>query len=374
MRKIILAGLGILLIVLSYFGAKKIIANKEKKKPKTEKSIQSIFVESVENKNIPITVTSTGNVKAKRRVELFAEVQGIFKQGSKSFKTGQTYKKGQQLIRIDASEYYASVQAAKSQYSNLVTSIMPDLRLDYPEIFEKWQTYLSSLDINKTTPEIPNASSDKEKYFITGKGIYASYYNVKNLEQRLSKYTIHAPFSGILTNTAVTEGTLIRSGQKLGEFIKTGIYEVEVAIGKEYSDMLKIGGNVILNTINKDKEYSGKIIRVNGSIDQTTQTILTTIEVKNTDLKEGMYLNAVLEAKDIENAIRIKRNLLQENNNVFVVKNDILQLKPVTTVHFSEKEVIIKGLKNGELLVSKNIPNAFSGMLVKIQNDQTSLK
>jgi len=61
MRKIILAGLGILLIVLSYFGAKKIIANKEKKKPKTEKSIQSIFVESVENKNIPITVTSTGN-------------------------------------------------------------------------------------------------------------------------------------------------------------------------------------------------------------------------------------------------------------------------------------------------------------------------
>ena len=374
MRKIILACIGVLIIILSFLGAKKIIANKKKKKPKTEKAIQSVFTEAVLNKNIPVTVTSTGNVKAKRRVDLFAEVQGVFKQGSNPFKTGQVYKKGQRLIHIDASEYYASVQAQKSQYYNLVTSIMPDLRLDYPEIFEKWQNYLSSLDINKTTPQLPNISSDKEKYFITGKGIYSSYYNIKNLEQRLSKYSIYAPFTGILTNTSVTEGTLIRSGQKLGEFIKTGIYEVEVPIGKEYSNMLKIGGTVNLNSIDNNNEYTGKIVRVNGSIDQNTQTILTTIEVKDSDLKEGMYLNANLEAKDIENAIRIKRSLLQENNQVFVVNDSVLQLKPVIPVHFSEKDVVIKGLENGDLLVSKSVPNAFSGMLIEIQNKEISSK
>ncbi len=51
-------------------------------------------------------------------------------------------------------------------------------------------------------------SSEKENYFITGRGIVSSYYNLKNLEQRLSKYVISAPFSGILTEALVTEGTL----------------------------------------------------------------------------------------------------------------------------------------------------------------------
>ena len=73
---------------------------------------------------------------------------------------------------------------------------------------------------------------EKENYFITGRGILSGFYNVKNLEQRLSKYRLVAPFSGVLTEALVTEGTLIRSGQKLGEFIDPTVYELEVAIGK----------------------------------------------------------------------------------------------------------------------------------------------
>ena len=64
----------------------------------------------------------------------------------------------------------------------------------------------------------------KENYFISGRGIVSSFYNVKNLEQRLSKYNISAPFNGILVEALVTEGTLIRNGQKLGEFAPTRTY------------------------------------------------------------------------------------------------------------------------------------------------------
>ncbi len=373
MRKLILTATGILLIIISVFGAKAIIANKKKKKPTVEKVTQSVYVETVENKSIPIVISSTGSVKAKRRIELYSEVQGIFKRGQYAFKTGQAYNKGARLVTIDSSEYYASVQSSKSEFYNLLTSIMPDLRLDYPEVFNKWNDYLSRLNMNKSLPQLPNVTSDKEKYFITGKGIYSSYYNIKNLEQRLSKYVIYAPFSGILINASVTEGTLIRSGQKLGEFIKTGTYEIEVAIGKEYSELLKIGGKVQLSSLENDKKYTGKIVRVNGSIDQSTQTILTTIEVKNSDLKEGMYLNANIEAKEVANAIRIQRNLLQENNTIFVVKDSILDLAPVTPIHFSDKTVVIQGLKNGELMVAKNISDAYTGMRVKIQNQDTAV-
>lgn len=370
MRKIILSIVGILFVVASIFVAQKIIANKKvKKKPVVKKVIQSVYVTPVKNTDIPVIISSTGVLVAKRRVELYSEVQGIFNKSSKPFKTGQNYRQGEVLVGINSSEYYASVQAAKSEFYKLLTSIMPDLRLDYPDVFQKWQSYLTNFDMNKSLSKLPEVTAENEKYFITGKGIFSSYYNVKNLEQRLSKYTLRAPFSGILTNSTVTKGTLIRSGQKLGEFIQTGIYEMEVSVNSSYADLLKIGGTVLLSELKNKKGYTGKVTRVNQSIDPTTQTISATIEVKNSDLKEGMYLEAKLTAKEAKNAITIARNLLQTNNKVYVVRDTVLDLVEITPVHFSEKNIIIQGLKEGQLLLTKNVPEAYAGMIVKAINN-----
>ncbi|MDH7447862.1 efflux RND transporter periplasmic adaptor subunit [Aquimarina sp. 2201CG14-23] len=366
MRNVILVILGLLLIAGALFGAKKLIDSKTRIKPKSAKVIKTVFVDTVRTGTVPIMITANGNLTAKRRLELFSEVQGVFKGGSKLFKTGQPYLKGQNLIRIDASEYYASVQSAKSNLYNLVTSIMPDLRLDYPDIYDKWQNYLTNFDINKATPKLPEVSSEKEKYFITGRNIYTTYYNVKNLEQRLSKYTISAPFSGILIEALVTEGTLIRQGQKLGEYIDTSVYEIEVAIGKEFSDLLKIGEAVMLSDLNKSKQYTGTVTRINGSVDQATQTITTFIEVKDPSLKEGMYLEASLNARKAEDAIEIDRNLLQEGDKIFVVRDSILDVIDVQPVYFSEKKVVLKGISDGDMILNKPVPGAYAGMLVKI--------
>ena len=367
MRKIILSILGVFFIIGAVLIAKTFIANKKiKKKPTAKKVTKSVYAVPVKNQNIPIIIASTGILAAKKRVELYAEVQGIFTSSTKPFKTGQHFKKSEVLVGINSSEYYASVQAAKSELFKLITSIMVDLRLDYPDAFDKWQLYLSNFDMNKSTPKLPEVVTDKEKYFITGKGVFSSYYNVKNLEQRLSKFILRAPFSGTLIQTAVTQGTLIRSGQKLGEFIQTGIYEMEVSISSSYIDLLKIGGTVLLSDLQGNKKYTGKITRINGSINPTTQSISATIEVKDSKLKEGMYLEAKLTAKEAQHAVRIERNLLQANNKVFIVKDSVLELVSVTTVHFSEKHIILQGLKEGELLLTKNLPEAYSGMIVNI--------
>ncbi len=366
MRNIILSVLGLLLIVGAVFFAGKIIDSKKRPKPRPSKVIKTVFVDTVTNKTIPIQIAANGNLTAKRRLELYAEVQGVFRGGSKLFKTGQKYNKGQSLIRIDASEYYANVQSAKSNLYNQVTSIMPDLRLDYPEIYDKWQSYLSSFDMNKPTPKLPETSSDKEKYFITGRNIYTSYYNVKNLEQRLAKYTISAPFNGVLTEALVNEGTLIRQGQKLGEFIDTSVYEMEVAIGKEYSDLLQIGESVDLSNLNKTKTYKGKVTRINSRVDQATQTITSYIEVAEPSLKEGMYLEANLDAKKEQNAIEIDRNLLQEGDKIFVVRDSILDVVDVIPVYFSDKKVVLKGVPDGDVILNKPVPGAYAGMLVRV--------
>jgi multidrug efflux pump subunit AcrA (membrane-fusion protein) len=371
MRKIIFTVLGILLIVVSFFLSKVIIDSKKTFKPKSEKVVKTVFTEIVENGTVPIVVSANGNLTAKQRVELYAEVQGVFKRGSKLFKAGQAFRQGETVINIDANEYAASVQSAKSNLFNQLTAIMPDLRLDYPDIYSKWQDYLTNFDMSTSTPVLPELNTEKEKFFISGRGILTSYYNVKNLEQRLSKYRIAAPFSGVLTEALVTEGTLVRSGQKLGEFINPEIYELEVSISKRYTDLLKLGESVELTNLDDNTKYKGKVTRINGNIDQATQTVKAYIEVDNKNLREGMYLEANLDARKEENAIEVDRSLLLEGNRIFVVRDSVLDIIDVNPVYFSDKRVVLKDVPNGVTIMSKPLSGAYTGMAVKIYSEQT---
>tara|TARA_R110002049_G_scaffold25720_3_gene90047 strand:+ start:698 stop:1834 length:1137 start_codon:yes stop_codon:yes gene_type:complete len=374
MRKIILSILGVLFIIVAIFISKSLVDNKNKPKPIAAKVIKTVFTDTVNNTTIPIVIAANGNLTAKQRVELYSEVQGIFRNGSYLFKPGQNYRKGQTLIRVDAAEYYASVQSSKSNLYNSIAAIMPDLRLDFPDVFQKWQSYLTSFDLNKTTPKLPEISSDKENYFITGRGIITNYYNVKNLEQRLSKYTITAPFNGILTEALATEGSLIRNGQKLGEFINPSVYEMQVAISKSFANILKVGETVSLTNLDKTESYTGKVSRVNGSIDATTQTVTAFIEVEDSNLKEGMYLEANLNAKSIDNAIEIDRNLLTDNQEIFVIKDSLLDVMPAKPIHFSDTKVVLKDVPNGTVILKRTVPGAYAGMLVQpfVENNKTN--
>jgi multidrug efflux pump subunit AcrA (membrane-fusion protein) len=377
MRKLILVILGVLLIAGAIYGAKMIINSKSKTRKAPSKVIKTVFVDTVKNTSIPIIIPANGNLVAKRRVEIYSEVQGIFKPGSKLFKPGEKYQKNEAFISINDTEYYANVQLAKSNLYNSIAAVLADLRLDFPEVFLKWEAYLKSYDLNKPTPKLPKMVSEKENYFITGRSIVSNYYTVKNLEQRLSKYTISAPFEGILTEALVTEGTLIRSNQKLGEFIDPSIYEMEVSLSKTFASLLEVGETVELNNLERTRKYSGIVSRVNGSINSATQTIAVYIEIKNSSLKEGMYLEANLNAKKEKNAIEVNRGLLLDENKIFIVRDSVLDMINVRPVYFSNTKVVLKDIPDGTIILSSPFPGAYVGMMVKplqVQKESTSIK
>lgn len=369
MRKIILSVLGLVLLLGAFLIAKNLVANKKKPKPRFAQIVKTVFIDTVKNKEIPITIKASGNLIAKNKIELFSEVQGVLKPSRKEFKAGTNYSKGEVLLSLNSDEFYASLQSQKSNLYNLITSIMPDIRLDYLNEFNKWQSYLQSFDINKTTPKLPEFSSDKEKYFISGRGITTSYYTVKNLEVKLRKYRIRAPYKGILTEALVTPGTLIRVGQKLGEFIDPSIYEMEVAVSAEYSDLLKVGNSVTLNNLDRTTNYKGNVVRVNGKIDQASQTIKAYIQVADKSLKEGMYLEADLVAKSEKDAIEIPRKLLVDNSSVYIVNDTVLNLVKVNPVYFNAESAVIKGLPDNTYMISQTVPGAYHGMPVKVNKN-----
>jgi len=366
MRKIILSILGVVLIIASIFLAKLIISSNQRTRPAPKKIVKTVFVDTVVNRTVPITIVANGNLVAKQRMELYSEVQGVMRKGSKLFKPGQRYRRGETLLLIDDAEFYASVLSQRSNLFNLIAGVMPDLKLDYPEAFDHWQEYLDNFDVNQPLKPLPAFSSDREKFFINGRNITTTYYTIKNLENRLSKFRIRAPYDGILTEALVTEGSLVRPGQKLGEYIDSGVYELPVAINKTYANLLQEGREVMLRTLDGNNRYTGVVSRINGNVDVSSQTIDAFIEVTNPDLREGVYLEASLDAREEPNAYSMSRTLLQAGDYVFTVKDSVLERMPVNPVYFSEKSVVVKDIPDGTLVVSKPVPGAYQGMLVKI--------
>lgn len=368
MKKYISIIIGAILLIVAVALAVFFIQSKAPKKTKPVKENKIVFVEEVNNGVVPIVITTTGNLKAKNRIELYSEVQGVLNPSAKEFKPGANFKQGEVLLSINSEELFNNLQSLKSSLLNVFISMMPDFKTEFPNDYDKWENYLADFDINKTTKELPNINSDKEKFFLSFRNVFTTYYNVKNLETRLNKYIIKAPFDGILTEAFVTNGTLIRQGQKLGEFIDSGKYELEISIKAEFEQFLTIGGDVHLSNLSHTKMWRGNILRINGKIDLNSQTVQVFVLVKGKGLKEGLYLEASLSAANEENAIEISRKLLVNESEIFVVEDSVLQLRQITPVYYNEKNVVVKGLKNGTTILSKPVPAAYSGMHVKINN------
>ena len=92
MRKGISVILGFVLLVGAFFAAKYLIDNKNKPKPKFDKIVKTVFTENVQNRSIPIVITTNGNLIAKNKIELYSEVQGVLVATSKEFKSGTIYE------------------------------------------------------------------------------------------------------------------------------------------------------------------------------------------------------------------------------------------------------------------------------------------
>ena len=370
-RKIIIIGVSVLILVVGFFVSN--LLKESKKTPLKNKGIYTatVFTETIKNSTLPLELTATGSLEAKNRVEIYAEVQGIMTSPVGSFKEGAAYKKGSALVAVESDVYRAGLMSQKSSLQNLVTAALADLRLDYPSSFSKWNDFLMQIEVSSPLPPLPEAASDKEKMFITGRNIYSTYYNVRNLELTLAKYNIMAPFDGVLVEALVTPGSLIRPGQKLGVFIQPSIFEIEAPVNASMINLLKIGQKVdVTPTNNGSQKWVGEITRINRLVNSETQTTNVYIQLRGDGLEEGMFVKTNIMATEMENAYELSRSVIFDKNQVFVVEDSVLVQKTIEPVYYKEESVVIRGLADGEKTLSKLPTGAYPGMKVSIYNEQ----
>ena len=323
-----------------------------RRSPETARQ-KSIPIITVQNKDIDIPIEMSGPLYAYDKVEIFAEVSGVLLNTRKRFKAGTPFKKGDVLIKIDDRVYKNNVLAQKSSLLNQLTLLLPDLSIDFPQSSQRWEAYLKSMDLQKNLYPLPDPASDKERYYIAARNIYNQYYVIKGMETTLSKYTIRSPFDGVVSESIINPGTLVRVGQKLGEFISTEVYEMEASVTLFGANRLETDQPVSLNSEDVQGTFTGYIRRINRVLDETSLTVKVYIHLQDPRLRDGMYMVARTGGKPVQGAVAVSKDLLQENSRLFAVEDSVLVLKPVRVVAEKGDMAIVRGLDDGTIILGE---------------------
>jgi len=328
---------------------------------------QPIFVDTLERQSIAPIIDIEGRLTSFNKIDLFAEVGGRLKSTSKPFKVGTRFDQGAVLLDIDKEEARLNLLAQKSALVNSISQMMPDLKIDYSQSFNNWSQYLNGFNVNNDIQPFPNPINEQEQFFINNRNLHSQYYNIKSLENRLSKYMIYAPFTGVITSAEITPGALVRPGQRLGQLMELGNYELEATVALDELKYLKIGQRVALQSDAIDGTWSGRIRRISDIIDPASQSIIAYISVKSRSLREGMYLSGQIQGSAINNVTKIDADQVVDGSYIYVVENGALSKHNIEVEHTGADYALVKGLPDRVIMPRDRIIGAVEGKTVEIK-------
>lgn len=297
-----------------------------------------------------------GNVQTKQNVLVYPETPG---QITRIYvKEGQRVLKGQALAKIDAGGLANQLAQAEASANLAKTTYERQKRL--------WDQKIGS-----------------EIQFLQAKTNYEAQTNaVSNVRKTLAKYTVKAPFSGIIDNVFKEQGTVVAPGPgaEILRIVNLSDMYIETDVPETYISSIKRGKKVEVDFPILGKKISSKVRQVGNFINPANRTFKVEIGVPNKDKSIKPNLTARLKINDYTNpnGILIPQNIISENAKgeqyVYVLNN-------VKGVEATAKQVIIKtgktqgdvvevleGIKKGDQIVMEGARSVKDGQLVKILN------
>ena len=139
-----------------------------------EEMIKSVSVIKVNNSDLQSEISSSGRVVSLNNINISSEVSGKL-EGNFSIKKGTKFRKGDVLFRVKNTDIKLLADAKKSNFMNLLSSNLADIKLDFPEEYTKWDEFFNSISFNSPIGDLPETSTSKEKNFIISRGIMSEY-------------------------------------------------------------------------------------------------------------------------------------------------------------------------------------------------------
>lgn len=274
-----------------------------------------------------------GNVKTKQNVLVYPEMPGIL--NKVYVKEGQKVIKDEILATIDDGGLSQQLLLLKSNEQLAKTTFERQKRL--------WDQQIGS-----------------EIQYLQAKTSYNSQKNAtRQLKKQLGKFTIRAPFSGIIDNVFKEKGTVVAPGPgaEIFRIINLSNMYIETDVPESYISSIKKNKMVEVNFPILGRSYDTSIRQVGNFINPSNRTFRIEVGIPNLDGEIKPNLTAKLRLNDYSNsnAILIPQSIISENAKgqqfIYVVKDN----KEKNQV-YAERLVIETGKTKGDFIeVTKNL-------------------
>ena len=330
-----------------------------------KKIIKSVSVIKVTNSGLQSEITSSGRVVSLNKISISSEVSGKL-EGNFSIKKGTAFRKGDVLFKVKDTDIKLLADAKKSQFMNLLSSNLADIKLDFPSEYKKWDEFFNSITLNSHISSLPETTTSKEKNFISSKEIMAGDLSVKSDEEKLKKYTVRATFDGVITKSYTDIGANVNMGSPVIDVISSGNMEVELTVNTSEIEFIEVGNSVSFT--DSTTNFKGEIIRQGSFVNENTQNISVFAEINaGTELLySGMYLNATITSNFISDVCKIPRRALFANNKIFIVNSENkLEIRSVNIISDQGNNVLVDNLSDNTMVVSEPLIDAKEEIIVK---------
>lgn len=368
LRKILVISTPIFIIFLAIVLA--VVLTKMRKKPevvKRDTPTLAIMASEAVADNVQLTVNVQGETRPRTEIDLVPEVAGKITYVSSKFLGGGLFAKGDTLYRIDQSDYQVAVVRAEAAVA----------RAQQVLVREKAESEIASKDWEDLgTGPASDLTLRKPQMLEAMAGLQSAQADLDNAKIRLGRTAVRAPFNGRVREKFADLGQYVNPGSRLGRIFATDITEVRLALSDADLTRLDIpvayvaksresAPDVLISGVigGQLREWPAKIMRTDSTFDTQTRSLFAIAEVVDPygkgvaeggyPLAPGMYVDAAISGKSLENVIIIPRDGLRPENKVYVVNMDGVaeSRSPVVLDANPQRAVLAGGIEPGELII-----------------------
>jgi RND family efflux transporter MFP subunit len=345
--------------------------------PKPKKGIEfpkptPVFYQILKKQNITLKIETNGEVRPLNEINLIAQVSGQITEAADEFVDGGIIRAGSPLVWIDDRDYKLTVISAESNVAKAKKLL--DREIAESELAKRDWEELGIGNADPLTLRIPQL---KEAEAI----VNAANADLERAKLKLERTVVTLPFQGIIRKKMTGIGQFVSAGSILATAFSTeqvlialpltdtelSYLDLPLAYEGVYSSSPRV--KFYSYTSNKKHEWEGRITRTAGSIDPPTRLVYVYAEVLNPygqspPLAIGMFVNAEIEGKKIENGFLIPNSAITDESLVYIIDDeDYLRIKKVEVLGADNDNLVVKGaIKEGDRVVASPLNNAKDGM------------
>jgi membrane fusion protein (multidrug efflux system) len=359
-RKGIVIAIALLVTICVFaFGIKALQIGKMMSTPQTmpPTTVSSV---SVKEEDWAPRLTAVGSVSAVQGAVVSAELAGVVSEIN--FENGGEAKKGEVLMKLDASQEEALLRSAEAEAQLAQTDLERSRDLAMKKVV--------------SSAELDSAQSKFRRLNAV----------VDQVRSSIAKKTLIAPFDGQLGIRQVNVGQMINAGQQVVPLTSLDPVFADFALPQQYLGQLTPGLEVHVTTdAIPGRVFNGKVTAINSMVDSSTRNITLQATLDNSDhaLRPGMFAKAEVMLPEKHKTLVVPGSAISYapfGDSVFVIekKKDEKTGKESQVIRQQFVRVgegrgdlvaITQGLKAGETIVSTGVFKLRNGMTVTINND-----